>query len=90
MKSTNDWYTKNNKTHFVTDIEYKRLGKETLPRGSKSTGSKNKRGLWFIPSIRHTKTLESIKSKVITKGKNNARIVKKFSMNGIVFKGFIL
>lgn len=51
----------------IGDIEYKRLGKETLTRGSKSSGSKNKRGLWFIPSIRHTKTLESIKSKVITK-----------------------
>lgn len=51
------------------DIEYKRLGKDSAPRGSKSTtGSKPKRGLWFIPSsIRHTKTLESIKSKVTAK-----------------------
>ncbi|CAH0585760.1 unnamed protein product [Chrysodeixis includens] len=45
------------------DIEYKRLGRDA--RGSKASGSKTKRGLWFIPSaIRHTKTLESIKSKV--------------------------
>ncbi|KAJ0176658.1 hypothetical protein K1T71_007837 [Dendrolimus kikuchii] len=55
------------------DIEYKRLGKDNnttknIPRGSKPMGSKSKRGLWFIPSsIRHTKTLESIKSKVTSK-----------------------
>ncbi|XP_022813916.1 uncharacterized protein LOC111347795 [Spodoptera litura] len=50
------------------DIEYKRLGREAA-RGSKASGSKAKRsGLWFIPSaIRHTKTLESIKSKVTAK-----------------------
>lgn len=54
---------------YVADIEYKRLGREAA-RGSKASGSKAKRsGLWFIPSaIRHTKTLESIKSKVTTKG----------------------
>ncbi|CAH0691821.1 unnamed protein product [Spodoptera exigua] len=53
---------------FTADIEYKRLGREAA-RGSKASGSKAKRsGLWFIPSaIRHTKTLESIKSKVTTK-----------------------
>lgn len=52
----------------IADIEYKRLGREAA-RGSKASASKTKRsGLWFIPSaIRHTKTLESIKSKV-TKG----------------------
>ncbi|XP_060803169.1 cationic amino acid transporter 3 isoform X3 [Amyelois transitella] len=45
------------------DVEYKRLGIQG-PSRSKS-GIKSKRGLWFIPSaIRHTKTLESIKSKV--------------------------
>ncbi|KAG6443731.1 uncharacterized protein LOC115456082 [Manduca sexta] len=50
----------------IGDIEYKRLGRD-VPRGSKSCGTK-KRGLWFIPSaIRHTKTLESIKSKVTVK-----------------------
>ncbi|XP_053609860.1 uncharacterized protein tadr isoform X2 [Plodia interpunctella] len=48
------------------DVEYKRLGIQG-PSRSKS-GLKNKHGLWFIPSaIRHTKTLESIKSKVTTK-----------------------
>lgn len=52
----------------IADIEYKRLGREAA-RGSKASANKTKRsGLWFIPSaIRHTKTLESIKSKV-TKG----------------------
>ncbi|CAK1580232.1 unnamed protein product [Parnassius mnemosyne] len=47
------------------NIEYKRLGSEGNSRVIKSTSMKSKRGLWFIPSaIRHTKTLESIKSKV--------------------------
>ncbi|CAG9561968.1 unnamed protein product [Danaus chrysippus] len=47
------------------DIEYKRLGNETTARTAKCSEKKAKRGLWFIPSaIRHTKTLESIKSKV--------------------------
>ncbi|OWR52232.1 hypothetical protein KGM_211255 [Danaus plexippus plexippus] len=47
------------------DIEYKRLGNETTERTAKCSEKKAKRGLWFIPSaIRHTKTLESIKSKV--------------------------
>ncbi|XP_068633616.1 high affinity cationic amino acid transporter 1 [Battus philenor] len=47
------------------DIEYKRLGTEGTSRIVKSASVKSKRGLWFIPSaIRHTKTLESIKSKV--------------------------
>ncbi|VVC89331.1 unnamed protein product [Leptidea sinapis] len=42
------------------DVEYKRLG-----GGSTSRKSLTKRALWFIPpAIRHTKTLESIKSKV--------------------------
>ncbi|CAK1551062.1 unnamed protein product [Leptosia nina] len=45
------------------DVEYKRLGIGNTAR--KSSGVKRKRSLWFIPSsIRHTKTLESIKSKV--------------------------
>lgn len=44
------------------DIEYKRLGKDGVRKHSCAS---KKRGLWFIPSvIRHTKTLESIKSKV--------------------------
>ncbi|XP_050351230.1 uncharacterized protein LOC126773992 [Nymphalis io] len=47
------------------DVEYKRLGNENPLRAAKSSEKKAKRGLWFIPSaIRHTKTLESIKSKV--------------------------
>ncbi|XP_075977876.1 torn and diminished rhabdomeres [Anticarsia gemmatalis] len=47
------------------DIEYKRLGRDGV---RKQSCASKKRGLWFIPSaIRHTKTLESIKSKVITK-----------------------
>ncbi|XP_013165156.1 PREDICTED: uncharacterized protein LOC106116002 isoform X1 [Papilio xuthus] len=47
------------------NIEYKRLGTEGSSRVVKSASVKSKRGLWFIPSaIRHTKTLESIKSKV--------------------------
>ncbi|CAG4982975.1 unnamed protein product [Parnassius apollo] len=47
------------------NIEYKRLGPEGNSRVIKSTSMKSKRGLWFIPSaIRHTKTLDSIKSKV--------------------------
>ncbi|XP_072949178.1 uncharacterized protein tadr [Epargyreus clarus] len=47
------------------DVEYKRLGTEGTSRGTKSATAKPKRGLWFIPSaMRHTKTLESIKSKV--------------------------
>ncbi|XP_045448259.1 uncharacterized protein LOC123656637 [Melitaea cinxia] len=47
------------------DVEYKRLGNENPSRAAKSSERKAKRGLWFIPSaIRHTKTLESIKSKV--------------------------
>ncbi|XP_041979631.1 uncharacterized protein LOC121733439 [Aricia agestis] len=47
------------------DVEYKRLGTEST-RMAKSSEKKAKRGLWFIPSaLRHTKTLESIKSKVI-------------------------
>ncbi|XP_045772867.1 uncharacterized protein LOC123872575 isoform X2 [Maniola jurtina] len=46
------------------DVEYKRLGNENT-RAAKSSEKKAKRGLWFIPSaLRHTKTLESIKSKV--------------------------
>ncbi|XP_012551049.1 uncharacterized protein LOC114252688 [Bombyx mandarina] len=50
------------------DVEYKRLGRDAAPRGSKSTSSRGRGSLWFIPSaIRHTKTLESIKSKVISK-----------------------
>ncbi|KAI5644289.1 hypothetical protein NE865_03658 [Phthorimaea operculella] len=52
------------------DVEYKRLGKESTSKGLvKATASKSKRGsLWFIPSsIRHTKTLESIKSKITVK-----------------------
>ncbi|XP_045498578.1 uncharacterized protein LOC123696457 isoform X2 [Colias croceus] len=45
------------------DVEYKRLGIGGKTR--KASGMKSKRSLWFIPSaIRHTKTLESIKSKV--------------------------
>ncbi|CAH2232845.1 jg16606 [Pararge aegeria aegeria] len=45
------------------DVEYKRLGNES--KRAKSSEKKAKRGLWFIPSaLRHTKTLESIKSKV--------------------------
>ncbi|XP_047503773.1 uncharacterized protein LOC125048867 isoform X1 [Pieris napi] len=47
------------------DVEYKRLGIGTSIATRKSSGLKRKRSLWFIPSaIRHTKTLESIKSKV--------------------------
>ncbi|XP_031766172.1 uncharacterized protein LOC113520667 isoform X1 [Galleria mellonella] len=47
------------------DVEYKRLGIQGTSKATKSSGGKIKRGLWFIPSaIRHTKTLESIKSKV--------------------------
>ncbi|CAH2048605.1 unnamed protein product, partial [Iphiclides podalirius] len=50
------------------NIEYKRLGTEHgggTSRVVKSISMKSKRSLWFIPSaIRHTKTLESIKSKV--------------------------
>ncbi|XP_026327416.1 uncharacterized protein LOC113235744 [Hyposmocoma kahamanoa] len=50
------------------DVEYKRLGKEGTSKGAKTSGHKANRGLWFIPSaIRHTKTLESIKSKVTAK-----------------------
>ncbi|XP_028171252.1 uncharacterized protein LOC114360683 isoform X2 [Ostrinia furnacalis] len=50
------------------DVEYKRLGTEGSSRAMKSSSSKPKRGLWFIPSaIRHTKTLESIKPKVTAK-----------------------
>ncbi|KAI8436769.1 hypothetical protein MSG28_010236 [Choristoneura fumiferana] len=49
------------------DVEYKRLGTEGKARVAKIP-EKKKRGLWFIPSaIRHTKTLESIKSKVTAK-----------------------
>ncbi|XP_052741360.1 uncharacterized protein LOC112044469 [Bicyclus anynana] len=45
------------------DVEYKRLGNDKTR--AKSSEKKAKRGLWFIPSaLRHTKTLESIKSKV--------------------------
>ncbi|CAG9786708.1 unnamed protein product [Diatraea saccharalis] len=52
------------------NIEYKRLGTDGTSRNLKSTGAKPKHGLWFIPSaIRHTKTLESIKSKITNKGK---------------------
>ncbi|XP_063364236.1 uncharacterized protein LOC134652931 [Cydia amplana] len=48
------------------DIEYKRLDRGDTR--AKTSSKKSKRGLWFIPSaIRHTKTLESIKSKVIAK-----------------------
>ncbi|XP_059048525.1 uncharacterized protein LOC131843793 [Achroia grisella] len=47
------------------DIEYKRLGIQGTSKITKPSDGKIKRGLWFIPSaIRHTKTLESIKSKV--------------------------
>ncbi|XP_049873849.1 uncharacterized protein LOC126372224 isoform X3 [Pectinophora gossypiella] len=50
------------------DVEYKRLGTDSTSKGIKPSGSKSKKGLWFIPSaIRHTKTLESIKSKVTAK-----------------------
>ncbi|CAH0398376.1 unnamed protein product [Chilo suppressalis] len=50
------------------NIEYKRLGTDGTSRTTKSTGTKTKHGLWFIPSaIRHTKTLESIKSKITNK-----------------------
>ncbi|KAL4713971.1 hypothetical protein ACJJTC_005602 [Scirpophaga incertulas] len=49
------------------DIEYKPLAAEGPSRTTKPN-SKPKHGLWFIPSaIRHTKTLESIKSKIIAK-----------------------
>ncbi|KAM3965399.1 torn and diminished rhabdomeres [Aphomia sociella] len=50
------------------DVEYKRLGIQGTSKVTKPSNGKTKRGLWFIPSaIRHTKTLESIKSKVTTK-----------------------
>lgn len=69
---------------LLPDIEYKRLGTERggcTSRVVKSTSMKSRRGLWFIPSaIRHTKTLESIKSKV-TKGKDlKDKNFKKFTL----------
>ncbi|GBP93731.1 hypothetical protein EVAR_84682_1 [Eumeta japonica] len=50
------------------DVEYTRLNAEKKSTKTQKIGSNNKSGLWFIRSaLRHTKTLESIKSKIITK-----------------------
>lgn len=62
-------FSKYDTIYLISDVEYKRLGKEGTSKEAKTSGHKANRGLWFIPSaIRHTKTLESIKSKVTAKG----------------------